>query len=189
MRTHSIKAMALVLALAATSAPAGTLPAREVADMLYALALANRTVYTRDVVQRLGPTGESVVPATEHYLDARALPLPARMFSLVAEEVDHTGYWLSLRSLDPINFENGPLTPLEEQGLAFVRANPGQAFYAEDDAAGAPSLVAVYADVASVGACVACHNAHPRSPRRDFTLGDVMGGVIVRVFLPHADSD
>ncbi len=189
MRTHSIKAMALVLALAATSAPAGTLPAREVADMLYALALANRTVYTRDVVQRLGPAGESVVPATEHYLDARALPLPARMFSLVAEEVDHTGYWLSLRSLDPINFENGPLTPLEEQGLAFVQANPGQAFYAEDDAAGAPSLVAIYADVASVEACVTCHNAHPRSPRRDFTLGDVMGGVIVRVFLPRADSD
>ena len=189
MRTHTVKAMALVLALAATPAPAGTLPAREVADMLYALALANRTVYTRDVVQRLGPTGESVVTATEHYLDARALPLPAQMFALVADEIDHTGYWLSLRSLDPINFANGPLTPLEEQGLAFVRANPGQAFYAEDDAAGAPSLVAIYADVASVGACVACHNAHPRSPRRDFTLGDVMGGVIVRVFLPRADSE
>ena len=188
-RASTLRAMALLLTLAAAPAPADTVPAHDVADMLYALALANRTVYTRDIVQRLGPTGESVLAATEHYLDAKALPLPAQMFARTAEAVDHTGYWLSLRSLDPINFENGPLTPLEEQGLAFVAANPGQAFYAEDDAAGQPSLVAIYADVANVEACVACHNAHPRSPRRDFVLGDVMGGVIVRVFLPGADSD
>ncbi len=188
MRALSIKALALVLGLtAANAAGAGgaAVPAREVADMLYALALANRTVYTRDIVQRLGPAGDGVVPATEHYLDSSALPLPAQMFALVSEEIDDTGYWLSLRSLDPINFANAPLTPLEEEGLAYVQANPGEAFYAEDAAAGAPSLVAIYADVASVEACVACHNAHPRSPRRDFALGDVMGGVIVRVFLPQ----
>ena len=188
MRALSIKALALVLGLtAANAAGAGgaAVPAREVADMLYALALANRTVYTRDIVQRLGPAGDGVVPATEHYLGSSALPLPAQMFALVTEEIEDTGYWLSLRSLDPINFANAPLTPLEEEGLAYVQANPGEAFYAEDAAAGAPSLVAIYADVASVEACVACHNAHPQSPRRDFVLGDVMGGVIVRVFLPQ----
>ena len=188
MRTP-LRLIALVLGLASANAGADAtsagIPAREVADMLYALALANRTVYTRDIVQRLGPANEAVVAATEHYLDAKALPLPARMFALVSEEIDARGYWLSLRSLDPINFENAPLTPLEERGLSYVRDNPGEAFYAGDDAAGAPSLVAVYADVASVEACVACHNAHPASPRHDFVLGDVMGGVIVRVFLPE----
>ena len=188
MRT-SMKLMALVLGLASAGAGADAtragIPARTVADMLYALALANRTVYTRDVVQRLGPANDAVVAATEHYLDAKALPLPAQMFALVAEELDARGYWLSLRSLEPINFANAPLTPLEERGLAYVKAHPGEAFYAEDAAAGTPSLVAVYADVASVEACVACHNAHPASPRRDFALGDVMGGVVVRVFLPE----
>ena len=188
MRTL-LKLMALLLGLATADAGADAtragIPARSVADMLYALALANRTVYTRDVVQRLGPANDAVVAATEHYLDAKALPLPAQMFALVAEEIDARGYWLSLRSLEPINFANAPLTPLEERGLAYVRDHPGEAFYAEDAAAGAPSLVAVYADVASVEACVACHNAHPASPRRDFALGDVMGGVIVRVFLPE----
>ena len=188
MRTP-LKLIALVLGLAAADAGADTtragIPARAVADMLYALAHANRTVYTRDVVQRLGPAGDAVVPATEHYLEHKALPLPAQMFALVAEELDARGYWLSLRSLDPISFENAPLTPLEERGLAHVRDHPSDAFYAEDDAAGAPSLVAVYADVASVEACVACHNAHPESPRRDFVLGDVMGGVVVRIFLPE----
>ena len=189
MSTRAIQAAVLVISLASVHAPAtaagGAIPARQVADMLYALALANRTVYTRDIVQRLGPADAAVLPATEHYLDAKALPLPAQMFSLVAEEVEDTGYWLSLRSLEPINFANGPLTLLEEQGLEHVKENPAEAFYAEDAAAGTPSLVAVYADVASVEACVACHNAHPASPRRDFKLGDVMGGVIVRVFLPE----
>ena len=164
MRTP-IKLMALVLGLATADVGADSsagIPARQVADMLYALALANRTVYTRDIVQRLGPANDAVVAATEHYLDHKALPLPAQMFALVAEELDARGYWLSLRSLAPINFANAPLTPLEERGLAYVRDNPGEAFYAADDAAGAPSLVAVYADVASVGACVACHNSHPQ---------------------------
>jgi len=186
MRSFSIKVVVLAFGLASVQAPAAAdaVPARQVADMLYALALANRTVYTRDIVQRLGPANDAVITATEHYLDTGALPLPAQMFALVADEIDTADYWLSLRSLDPINFANGPLTLLEEQGLEHVKANPAEAFYAEDAAAGRPSLVAVYADVASVDACVACHNAHPESPRRDFALGDVMGGVIVRVFLP-----
>lgn len=187
MRSTTMKAMALVVGLATTTAGAGndTIPARQVADMLYSLALANRTVYTRDIVQRLGPAHEGIVSASEQYLDAKGLPLPAQMFSLAADEINNDGYWLSLRSLSPINFANGPLSLAEEEGLQYVLANPDKVFYAADDAAGQPSIVGVYADVASVDACVRCHNNHPESPRRDFKLGDVMGGVVVRVFLPE----
>ena len=178
--------LALVLGLSATNAQANnSIPVRQVADMLYALALANRTVYTRDLVQRLGPSQESVIVATEHYIDAKGLPLPAQMFRLAAEEIENDDYWLSLRALTPVNYANGPLSPVEEQGLQYVLAHPDKPFYAEDDAGGRPSVVAVYADLASVEACVACHNSHPESPRRDFKLGDVMGGVVVRVFYPQ----
>ena len=38
---------------------------------------------------------------------------------------------------------------------------------------------AVYADRAVSQACVDCHNRHPNSPRRDFKLNDVMGGIII----------
>ena len=186
MRSTTMKAMAFVIGLATTSTGAGndTIPARHVADMIYSLALANRTVYTRDIVQRLGPAHEGIVSASEQYLDAKGLPLPAQMFSLVVDEIDNDRYWLSLRSLDPINFANGPLTPVEEEGLQYVQTNPDKVFYAEDDSGGQPSIIGVYADIASVDACVTCHNNHPESPRRDFKLGDVMGGVVVRVFLP-----
>ena len=186
MRTPTAKILCFVLGLTAASTvgvAADGIPPRQVADMLYELAFANRKVYTRDIVQRLG--NASVVRASEHYLDAKGLPLPAQIFRLAAEEIETEAYWLSLRSLTPINFANGPLTLVEEQGLEYVKANPDKAFYANDHSAGAPSLVAIYADVASVQACVTCHNAHPHSPRRDFELGDVMGGVIIRLFLPE----
>jgi hypothetical protein len=38
---------------------------------------------------------------------------------------------------------------------------------------------AVFADRAVSQACVDCHNRHPNSPRRDFKLNDVMGGIII----------
>ena len=173
------------LAVAAGAESAGDgIPHRRVADMLYELAFANRTVYTRDVVQRL-TIEEGVTTASEHYKAEKGLPLPAQMFRLSAEQLlnNSDAFWLSLRALEPINFANGPITPAEEEGLRFVADNPTEPFYAEETGlTGRPSLVAVYADVASVEACVACHNGHPRSPRSDFKLGDVMGGVIVRVF-------
>lgn len=126
---YPTKLMALILGLAAADADASArIPARQVAAMLYALALANRTVYTRDIVQRLDPANDAVIAATEHYLDHKALPLPAQMFALAAEELDAGGYGLSLCSLHAINIENVPLTPLEGQGLECVRDNPGAAF-------------------------------------------------------------
>ena len=29
--------------------------------------------------------------------------------------------------------------------------------------------------------CVSCHNDHKDSPRRDFKIGEVMGGVVIRI--------
>ena len=188
MRLLSYTAMILFLgcpAVAYTEAPGNGIPHRQVADMLYELAFANRTVYTRDVVQRL-TLEDPVITASEHYKGEKGLPLPAQMFRLSAEELlgNTDGFWLQLRSLTPINFANGPITPIEEQGLQFVATNPDKRFYAEEQGlTGRRSLVAVYADVASVEACVACHNGHPKSPRNDFELGDVMGGIIIRVFM------
>ena len=182
--TIMILTLGLTVAASADSAGDG-IPHRQVADMLYELAFANRKVYTRDVVQRL-TLDESVLTASEHYRNEKGLPLPAQMFRLGADELfeNTDAFWLSLRSVDPINFASGPITPAEEEGLQFVIDNPAKPFYAEEnDLSGRRSLVAVYADVANVEACVACHNSHPKSPKRDFKLGDVMGGVVIRLFM------
>ena len=180
-----ILALGLATPVAAESGGDPGIPVRQVADMLYELAFANRKTYTRDVVQRL-TLEDPVITASEHYRTEKGLPLPAQMFRLGADELlDNTdAFWLSLRSLDPINFASGPLTPAEEEGLRFVMDNPKERYYTEEtDLSGRRALVAVYADVASVQACVSCHNGHPKSPRSDFELGDVMGGVVIRIFM------
>ena len=44
-------------------------------------------------------------------------------------------------------------------------------------------FTAVYPDKAVAEACVSCHNHHKDTPKRDFKLDDVMGGVVVRIAL------
>jgi uncharacterized protein DUF3365 len=40
---------------------------------------------------------------------------------------------------------------------------------------------ALYPDVAVSQSCVGCHNAHPQSPKKNFTVGDVMGGLVLSI--------
>ena len=47
---------------------------------------------------------------------------------------------------------------------------------------------AVYADRAVTQACIGCHNAHPNSPKRDFTMNDVMGGIVISIPLGQKAS-
>ena len=85
LTTIIILTLSLTAAASADAAGDG-IPQRQVADMLYGLAFANRKVYTRDIVQRLS-NEESVVTTSEHYKDQKGLPLPAQMFRFAAEEL------------------------------------------------------------------------------------------------------
>jgi hypothetical protein len=38
---------------------------------------------------------------------------------------------------------------------------------------------AIYPDIAVTRGCVNCHNGHPASPKKNFELDDVMGGILV----------
>ena len=40
---------------------------------------------------------------------------------------------------------------------------------------------AIYPDRAVSSACIGCHNSHPLSPKRDFKLNDVMGGIAITI--------
>lgn len=151
-------------------------------DALFAVMEADRTVYTRQVVNRLA-NEEQVITASEHWQDDRALPLPAQMFrygsELAAERTDAFSY--TLQSLWPINEHNEPRTETEREGLRFVADNPGENYYGEEELGGVRYFTAVYPDVAVSPACVNCHNDHRDTPRSDFELDEVMGGVVIRV--------
>ena len=70
---------------------------------------------------------------------------------------------------------------MEKEGLQFIADNPGENFYGTEALGGVTYFTAVYPDVAVSDACTSCHNDHKDSPRADFELGEVMGGVVIRV--------
>lgn len=184
MKNKRALAMAAMLSatVAAPSALADGLAPKDVADMLHAVMDSDRTIYTKMVVNRL-TVEKKIVKASEHFGDEDALPLPAQMFrfgaEMVADRNDKFSY--SLLSLWPINKQNGPKTALEEEGLQYVVDNPGENFYGEEELGGATYFTAVYADKGVAQACVGCHNGHKDTPKNDFELGDVMGGVVIRI--------
>lgn len=153
-------------------------------DSLFAVMKADRTNYTKLVVKRLGPAGANVVKPDEHWQDLEnGTLLPAQMFragaEAVAEMTDDFTY--SLQSTWPINKQNAPKTEMEKKGLEFIVANPGDNFYGEETLGDQTYFTAVYPDVAVSDACSSCHNDHKDSPKTDFKVGDVMGGVVIRV--------
>ncbi len=164
-----------------SSESAGISPER-MADALFAVMAADRTVYSNEVVYRLQDV-EEVVKASEHWDSQKALPLPAQMFrmgaGLVAKQTDAFSY--ALLSKWPLNKESGPRTEVEVAGLDSVAENPSKPHYGRETIDGVEYFTAVYADVAVSPSCVTCHNAHEDSPRNDFKQGDVMGGVVIRI--------
>jgi hypothetical protein len=156
--------------------------AKQLADMLHLVMESDRTVYTRVIVNRL-TLQDKVITASEHFEDDQALALPAQMFRFGAEMVSSKteDFSYSLQSLWAVNKQNMPRTEVEKQGLEYIVAHKGERFYAEEELGGVQYLTAVYPDTAVAQACISCHNDHPDSPRRDFAMGDVMGGVVIRI--------
>lgn len=161
--------------------PPGSVSPQAMTDALYAVMSADREVYAREVVNRI-EYQERLMKASEHYKDDKGLPLPAQMFRL-GSELAHKmngSFTYSLISPWPINKQNGPRTELEQQGLRAV-TETGKNFYTEESLGGKRYFAAFYPDKAVVDACVTCHNSHEDSPRKDFKVGDVIGGVVIRV--------
>lgn len=160
---------------------------KAMADALHLVMDSDRTVYTRKIVNRLVKK-EKVIKASEHFEDDKALVLPAQMFrfgsELVAkraEKIPDVNFTYSLQSLWPVNRQNAPKTQAEKDGLKFVAENKGKNYYTTETLGGQKYFTAVYADTGVAPVCVSCHNDHKDSPRRDFKIGDVMGGVVIRI--------
>ncbi len=160
----------------------GGISPQMMADALHTVMESDRTVYTRVIVNRLAAK-EKVIKASEHFEDDKALALPAQMFrfgaEMSAEKTDKFSY--SLQSLWPVNKQNAPKTEVEKTGLQFIADNPGENYYAEETLGGTKYFTAIYPDIAVAPVCVTCHNEHKDTPRTDFKLGDVMGGVVIRI--------
>lgn len=177
--------VSMVIAKDAGNTPSIT--PKAMADALHIVMDSDRAVYTRKIVNRLVKK-EKVIKASEHFDDEKALVLPAQMFrfgsEMVAkrsESMPDVNFSYSLQSLWPINKQNAPKTEAEKAGLKYVAENKGQNYYTTEELGGTEYFTAVYADTAVAPVCVSCHNDHKDTPKRDFKMGDVMGGVVIRI--------
>jgi hypothetical protein len=159
----------------------GGIPAEKVADMVHAVVQADRTFYTVHVVERLQEMG--VVVASENWKTQKTLPLPVQFLEESARLAANTQSKISYRliSLWPINKRNGPKTEFDRAGLWEVSQHPERP-YTETVMNGRDMYFqALYADKAISQACIGCHNVHPDSPRHNFQINDVMGGILIAI--------
>ena len=156
------------------------------ADALFAVMSADRTVYSNEVVYRLQDL-EEVIKASEHCespegLAAAGPDVPNERG--IGGQAVPIAFSYALLSKWPLNKENAPKTEVEIAGLDSVAQNPSKPFYGRGDSR--------RHRVFHRGVCRrrrftllrwTCHNAHEDSPRNDFKAGDVMGGVVIRIRL------
>ena len=164
-----------------------TVSVKSMADALHMVMDSDRTVYTKKIVNRLVKK-DKVIKASEHFEDDQALVLPAQMFRFGSEMVAErsasnpdVNFSYSLLSLWPVNKQNEPKTDAEKEGLKFVAENKGKNFYTTEKLGKQEYFTAIYADIGVAPVCISCHNAHPDTPKTDFKIGDVMGGVVIRI--------
>jgi hypothetical protein len=159
-------------------------PPEVVADYVHSILESNRAVYARHIVDRLENKG--VVSASEHWEKDKSLMLPAQFLLNTSHLIREKGLGLDIQliSLWPINMKNSPGNEFEQVGLETVDFHPIRPYTGRVKVGHKQFFQSIYADLAVTKACVECHNAHPKSPKRDFKLLDVMGGMVVTLPIP-----
>jgi hypothetical protein len=84
----------------------------------------------------------------------------------------------------PIYDKNRPADQFERTGLEAVANDPKKPYTGMITLGDKNYFKAIYADRAVTKACVQCHNNHATSPKRDYKLYDVIGGIIISFPVP-----
>ncbi len=154
-------------------------PPEKVADYIHAVIESHRAFYTIHVVERLEEQGGIKVDG-EWRTHKKTLPLPVQFVTESSNMFSSfTGLRYRLISLWPINPKNKPRDQIDKHSLEAVVERPEQSVSRTIKVDNQTFYHAIYADVAVSQSCVACHNTHPNSPKKDFQIGDVMGGLVI----------
>jgi Protein of unknown function (DUF3365) len=155
------------------------IPPRTVADFLHAVIMAHRNFYTIHIVNPMQQEG--IVDVSENWRATKSLPLPVQLLQETSEMAELTGanVHYHLISRWPINKANAPATEFERRGLEAVQLHPNEPYTGLIGGGSGQLFGAVYADLGVTRPCIECHNLHPNSPKSDFKVGDVMGGLVI----------
>ena len=142
---------------------------------------ADREYYASVVVPRLLKLNARV--RADYHQVPNAFPLPVTFLREATEMAARipSAYRIRLVSPWPINKQNGIEDAFQKEGFrALMQSTEG--FYSRRDTVDGTTILRFLSpERAVVQSCVDCHNAHPDSPKHDFRLNDLMGGIEVNV--------
>ncbi|MGQ0708964.1 MAG: methyl-accepting chemotaxis protein [Rhodoferax sp.] len=163
---------------------AGLSTGRAVANQVVVL----RGFYTAEVASRARKAGMGL--GFDFAEKDNTLPLPATFVKVLGAQIEkeHPGTHIRLLSRHPFQGRPSPtLDDFQSQALSALERDPKAPLHRIEAVDGRLSLRYAVADTMKE-ACVACHNSHPLSPKRDWKVGDVRGIVEVTVPVDQLDQ-
>lgn len=147
------------------------------AKSLHQQIMADRGYYAKAIVPRLIELGGTV--GSDYAQVHGRFPLPATFVREVSEltAAHRNGYTANLISPWAINRDKGLKDEFQRAAFAYLQDHPTGQFVQTDRVEGRAVMRVLMADLASAQSCVDCHNAHHQSPKHDFKLNDLMGGL------------
>ncbi len=159
------------------------------ASLIESQATQNAELYTQSFNQAIDLYSQAAVEraktvdgisVTHAYLtQSGAIPLPSTFAIELSDRITEENRDMSMRFYSDFPFpwrkEGGMRDSFERDALAYLRKNPQQKFSRIEKVNGLTTFR--YGEASIMRAtCVACHNTHPNSPKKDWEVGDV-GGV------------
>ena len=166
-----------------------TLLRRQASD-LNSLISGFRAYYASNVVGRvLAAPGHTQV--VHNYADIPgAIPIPATLSIELGHVVSEQQHNIAYRFVSDFPFKNRPpheLDDFERGALASLRQNPKQQLV-DVSWSLLTNRIRYVVPIIMGPTCVACHDSHPESPKRDWKVGDVRGIQEVVIAQPLATN-
>ena len=111
----------------------------------------------------------------EYHTAAGAIPVPATVSIELGEQISD----LKNGSVQNRTDTGGARDDFERQALAYLRQNPTDSFSRKEENNHQQVTLRYAEPVLMKASCVACHNVHPSSPKKDWKVGDVRGVIAV----------
>jgi PAS domain S-box-containing protein len=147
-----------------------------------------RKYYSSEIVARVQRIN-GIEVSHDYRTKNNAIPLPATMSIELGKRISERVPGLQVRLYSdypyPWRDEGGPRDVFEQDALGWLRQHPDQPYYRFEQVGSAWRLRYAKADRMQAS-CVACHNSHPLSPKRDWREGDVRG--VLEVVRPISDG-
>ena len=142
-----------------------------------------RAYYTEEVVARVPK--DSVTVSHDYKNIKHGIPLPATLTIELAKKIGRRSDGFSVRLYSdypyPWRGETGQLDGFERRAFQKLSDTPGEPYYEIEQSRNGGNLRYATADIMQP-ACVACHNSHQQSPKKDWKVGDLRG--VLEISMP-----